>query len=324
MKRIGLMILALSIFAVGSVLNAQRGDWPSTRAVKALETIFDAQGNLTTLDFRGTNPSLIYPDADSLVFRDFSSDHVVTFADVPDLTGSDSSEALVLNAFTPGILDAGDKLIGYHIDINGTANHTGGTVVALKLDNETNDAQSRDIGIQFDVGFDEDMVFVGSGVIELPTNGRLQFRDPTGNSNTSIWAAPAAGESRDLLLAIHSLTAMDSADDIVRGILLAFTSADHTNGFMYGSYMLNDVEDADAFEGAYYASAEWDAHMVMQSFDSSPSDDPPSGAVAFFVDDNADYSGGGGNDCALVARDAAGVNTLVVIIGTVNTACPTP
>jgi len=215
MRRLGLFVVALAIFAIGETLVAQRGDWPSTKAVQALKGLIDAAGDITTFTL-GASPSMIYLDADSLAFRDTSSDHVITFADVPDLTGSDSTEALVTIAATLGIMDAGDTQYAVFADI---------------------------------------------------------------------------------------------------------TSADHTGGSLFGSYMLNDVEDADAFEGAYYASAEWDGHYVMQSLDASPSDNPPAGAGMLYLDDNTDWSGGGGNDCSLVLHDAGG-NTVVVATVVLNGACP--
>lgn len=111
------------------------------------------------------------------------------------------------------------------------------------------------------------------------------------------------------------------AGDTQYAIFADITSADHTGGALYGAYMLNDVEDADAFEGALLLSGEWDGHIVTDALDFVPSDDPPAGHVMYYTSDAADWSGGGGNDCSFIMHDASGT-TVVVATVVLNGACP--
>ncbi len=47
-------ILAISIFLVGGVVGAQRGDWVSMKAEQALRELFDADGNISVVTYTAT------------------------------------------------------------------------------------------------------------------------------------------------------------------------------------------------------------------------------------------------------------------------------
>ncbi len=323
MRRLGLFVIALAVFAVGETLVAQRGDWPSTRAVKALETIFDAEGNLTTFIFTGANPSLIYNDADALILRDAGSDHVFTLQDVPDLTGSDSTVAMVTTSFTPGIIDAGDTLQGLKIDISGTANHTGGDVVALEITNQTNDGQSANYGIRIADTFDTEIAFLGTVTSMTYLNGgNFTIQDQGAGAKFTLRDIPVAGTANDLMELDVTLSIMDGSDTF-RGIVANITNADHTStsNLLYGIAAHNSLADDQAYESAFYADTDWDAQLTLAVLDVIPANDPPAGHVAIYLDDNSDYSGGGGNDCVLMVSDTNGANTILATIN-LNGACP--
>lgn len=61
--------------------------------------------------------------------------------------------------------------------------------------------------------------------------------------------------------------------------------------------------------------------LVLRAGSTAPTYTPAAGSVSFHVDDNVDYSGGGGNDCAFISRDHTGnVTTIAVLV--LNGACP--
>lgn len=148
---------------------------------------------------------------------------------------------------------------------------------------------------------------------------------PTGTASEGQYTfdnVPAAGASGTMALFAGTLTAMDAAGgDIVRGLYLDLTNANHTGGALYGTHLELDTGDAQAYESALSLSGAWDTHITFTEIGASPPNNPPTGQVAMFVDDNADYSGAGGNDCILGIIDSAGAIDIVTTI-VLNGACP--
>jgi len=226
---------------------------------------------------------------------------------------------------------------GLFVDLT-SADHTGGTLVGIDIDGWVADAQAEDIALRLPDFYAADgdihlfladntaniIEAAGNVYLQVPLASNIFFQHTTGNVTIFDFdfIVPAGTSGEYLEIDVSSMQAMDNAGgDIVRALYLDLTSADHTGGTLHGLSIDNDTEDADAFESAIWLSDEWDGHITMQSFDAAPADNPPAGAIALFIDDNADYSGGGGNDCALVARDAGGaVDTIATLV--LNGACP--
>jgi hypothetical protein len=61
--------------------------------------------------------------------------------------------------------------------------------------------------------------------------------------------------------------------------------------------------------------------MTFTDIGARPLNNSPAGNIGMFVDGNADYSGGGGNDCILGLIDSTGAIDIVTTI-VLNGACP--
>ena len=75
----------------------------------------------------------------------------------------------------------------------------------------------------------------------------------------------AAGSGYIAYTASQILGAMDGADDFCRGFYVAWTSADHTNGFMHAFDAEDITGDAQATEIAYRVGTGWDYALYAES-----------------------------------------------------------
>ena len=238
------------------------------------------------IHFADATATLWWLETGNFTLQDYGGSHTFILEDVPDLTGSDATVALVETNFTPGILDAGDILIGFSIDIDGVANHTGGQVIALDINQQTNDAQSNDVGIAFNDRFDTHIVFNDATAdIQYANTGELEISDTGGASSFSLRDVPAAGTANDLMELDITLSAMDGAGDVFRGIYVDVTSADHTNGTFFGIVLDLNAQDAQAEEVAINITGfDYDLRSVGILFAALGT--PANGTIVFCTDCN--------------------------------------
>ncbi len=277
-------------------VSAQRNDLGTARMVEALESIINEDG--TCCKIQGT-----------------------TYIPIPDAGASDDTWSLVHQEVAMPIMDAGDTIYAHHIDIT-NANHTGGTLVGLFLELDLADAQADEVGIQFGAQWDTDIFWASAGLNEWTSNSYVLFRDAGNDARMYLRDVPAAGASEDIFeFDAQSVGAMNSADDLIRVLYIDVTTPNHSNGSLYAAYFDLSSNDPQAFEGGLFINGGFDSHIVMEAAAASPADLPPSGSIGYFTDDQSDWSGGGGNDCALVAVDSSGATDLIATI-VLNGPCP--
>ncbi|GAF87292.1 unnamed protein product, partial [marine sediment metagenome] len=107
-----------------------------------------------------------------------------------------------------------------------------------------------------------------------------------------------------------SMSVMDGADT-VRGLFINITNVAHTgnDNDLHAIAVDAITGDADAYETGIHLGSGVDTHITFTPAGDLPpgaDDYPDTGDIGLFVDDNDDYSGGGGNDCALVLIDSTG------------------
>ncbi len=322
------LLIALILFSALPVA-AQRNDLGTARMIEALEAMIKEDGTCCllpsgsgvagTLAFTGT-PLITYPDAGSLTIQDVTGDAQVIFTDVPDLTGSDAEVAIVEIDYTPGVLDAGDTIHSLLIDI-GNAAHTGGIITGISIASITA-TSAAEVALQIGGGFTRSIQFTtATPYIEYANGGDLWIFDTGAASVFHLRDVPAAGTANDLMELDSTLSAMDGGADLFRGMYLNLTNANHSNGSVYAISAALDAVDPDSYESAYYANDTWDTHLTMMATAASTADCPPTGAIGYFTDDNSDWSGGGGNDCALVAVDSSCATDVIAVL-VVDGVCP--
>lgn len=115
-----------------------------------------------------------------------------------------------------------------------------------------------------------------------------------------------------------------NGNDTDAGYLSNFTTTTPSGGannFFYNFFSTINAERANQFEAAYAATDVYDAHLVFSALGHVPGENPFTNWVSIFVGEAADYSGGGGNDCALVAQLSTGVVVPITIL-VLNGPCP--
>lgn len=246
----------------------------------------------------------------------------VLVMDWEDTNAAGAGADLVTISSTLGIMDGTDTVRGLFIDLVNAA-HTGAAtvVVGMDIDGIVEDVSTLEYGVR--VGSGWDFSLYAAGPMSFGSSGGLYtFGNAAGAQFLAIDGNAAAGASHDGFDLEVAAGVMDGTDT-TRGIFVDLTNANHTGAgnLVYGIAVDNITEDADAFESAATLGSGFDAHITMVERGGAFADNPPAGAVAIFLDDNADWSGGGGNDCALVAQTSAGA-TVVIATVVLNGVCP--
>lgn len=283
------------------------------------------------------------------------------------VTNANSANLLDTNVTVGAMNSADDVKNVIELDIT-NANHSDGTLNIISIGDITGDADALESAIEIGTGYDQAIsipdgtnnlnalvfgdnsdwgMYYSGGTntmiigADFGTNSNTRIRG-SGNAGTNqlqvhdgatfileVNNAPAAGASGEVVEITDVINAMNSADDLVDLLLIEpLGTPDHTGGIFSALRIQPITEDGDAFETPVFLPAGYDTHIVMQSLTSAPADDPPAGAISVFADDNADYSGGGGNDCAVVACTNAGAaqcsagTPVALAILILNGACP--
>jgi hypothetical protein len=237
---------------------------------------------------------------------------------------------LVTISSKTGIMDGSDIFRAFVIDVE-SDDHIGGansnTLIGLDIDGIAGDADAAEYGIQIGSGFDFAVNYISAGAfVNFAVDGVDLFNITSAVNGFKMDVEGTLGTSSGggLKVSPNSISAMNGNDTQILFSVEPSNPGDHfgVNNEFWGVHIgfVGGGLDADAFEGAMYIGDPWDAHIVMKSFTSAPSLNAPTDTVAYSTDDNADYSGGGGNDCAFIAIDDAGGVTVIAIIK-LNTEC---
>lgn len=235
--------------------------------------------------------------------------------DWEDTNAAGASADLVTTSSTTGIMDGADIFRGMVIDIE-SADHTGGAnsnmLIGLDINGIVGDADTKEYGLRFGTGWDSDINFTASGEMIVDLTLVMTLFDTTTQPKVLINGNISDGGKGMAL--VNTLLAM-TGSGTERGLFLDFTNGDHTStgNLFYALEVDSITEDPDAFESAAVFGSGFDAHFTLVERGGAYADFPPAGSQAFFVDDNADWSGGGGNDCALVWQDSTGATTVIAI-----------
>jgi hypothetical protein len=126
-------------------------------------TANDFEGSLTVTDptadrtytfpnYTGTVAMTTFANLGTWSIADAGSATSLTMRDVP--AAGTANDLFELDVTPTAMDDMSDTFRYFYIDINGTANHTAGNFIAFEIDNNNNDAQSRDVGFKVDADFD--------------------------------------------------------------------------------------------------------------------------------------------------------------------------
>jgi hypothetical protein len=231
-------------------------------------------------------------------------------------TGAD----LVMISSVLGIMDGSDTFRAFRIDVE-NVDHTGGansnTLIGLDIDGIVGDADALEYALRFGTGWDAHIWDDGTGLDIGSDGARIDFVSPSFATIFKFDMVMNSGFDQQMM-DVNMTIGIMTGSNTVNGILLDFVNADHTSSgnALYGINFDTIVEDDEAYEAPIRFPSGWDAHFIMQSLTSAPAENPPADAVAYITDDNADYSGGGGNDCAFIAIDDAGGITVIALIRT--------
>jgi hypothetical protein len=276
--------------------------------------------------FEDLNVVISYANAGVFDITDAGGAHLLRLIDVPAAGNGAALAELnyVINAF-----DNNDTMQGLLIDFT-NADHTGTSnfLYGLEIDGITGDAEAIEYAINIGAGWDAEIAF--STVGRLRSNNVELFTMDYTSVGTTKFVFGVSGthtgtSSNDFMLLNPTIGAVDGSDAFAL-LSLDVTNADHTGtGNDFYAIQVDDItEDADAYETAMMLEGGWDTHITLFETGQQPAaaqDYPPTGAIGIFLDDNADYSGGGGNDCALLGIDSAG-NVTVIATFVLNGACP--
>jgi hypothetical protein len=116
-------------------------------------------------------------------------------------------------------------------------------------------------------------MYVGTGIGWTGDTDSVLYRIGADNIGLNVGGAlvmdwentNAAGAGADLVTISSTLGAMDSADDVVRGLWVDLVNANHTNGSFYGIAIDDMTPDANANEYAIYIETTWDIDLVGQT-----------------------------------------------------------
>ena len=261
------------------------------------------------------------PQTSRLRMLDASGNQVIDY----QLSGAIGTQYIEITD-TVAAMDGSDTIQGIFIDL-ANADHTGASnfLYGLDIDGITGDADASEYAIHIGDGWDKEIFMEGSaGRIDtlaaaITLNGADNAYYVSVSSDNGNFVTTTADS---VLQVAGTLGAMNGSDDF-SGIFIDLVNNNHSgeSNFLYGIEIDDIVEDPDAFESAVIFGSGFDAHFTLVERGGAYADNPPSGAVAFFLDDNADWSGGGGNDCALVAQDSTGTTTVIATL-VLNGVCP--
>lgn len=117
-----------------------------------------------------------------------------------------------------------------------------------------------------------------------------------------------------------TLTANDHAND-QRNVLLIDIDIPNGSAGLVNAINIDAVtDDVNSLDSAIMVEGGWDSALTIFNRNAVASANPLTDSIWIFLDDSADYSGGGGNDCAIVAREAGGTNVAMAIM-VLNGAC---
>jgi hypothetical protein len=237
---------------------------------------------------------------------------------------------------TSPLLDVADTGTGLMVDITNNAGSTGGTLIGIDIDNITGNAAVAEVAAQIGSGFDVDMQFIDASVaVAFPTGGDLTLYEAAGATYLDLEGAAARTygiRGRGTVIDIDhgittlvelapTLTANDNANDQRNVLLIDVDVPNGSAGLVNGINIDGVTDDIQSIDSAIFIEGGWDSAITITERGSIATANPLTGTVWIFLDDSADYSGAGGNDCWLIARDANGTNNMLFQI-TLNGACP--
>ena len=309
------------------------GDSLKFLAVASIANQMGATGAFSVND--GTNDLLVSngnTDLLTITPDGTAANGTYTFEDIPAAGAGDD---LIVFSATVLAMDNSDTISFLNLDIT-NADHGGSSnfLYALDIAAITGDAEASEYAIYMGDGWDNEIYFagavaqiVGAAVVNMQTpaakvqlySGDDAYYVQIGSNDGNVPGTVATG----VLSVTGTQGAMSNNHDVQYIRLDINGSPNHAaTSYLTGLYIdALPAIDTDAFESAIRIGEKWDSAITIEHMAAAPVDNPPSGWVSFFVDDNVDYSGGGGNDCALVARNSQGD---VVLIATLelNAACP--
>jgi hypothetical protein len=308
----------------------------------------DAEANEYAIGFDSSwDVDLSFANNDGITMQDFGGSTSFTFRDV--LAAGTTTNITRIVAALNALDGAGDYVRGIQLDLT-NADHSAGNVYGIDLDIDAGDAEASEYAIHitdnWDVeiyGDDEVIITAADGMnLNYRSGGVFSIKEGGNNiishsgSLDTLTIRPdgiaaggqlqmidvgAAGDSFDLNTYTATLAAMDGAGDLVRGWFFNVTNADHSAGNYYGLEIALSANDPDAFETGLFLGPNFDTHITMEAAAASPADNPPAGTIGLYIDDQTDWSGAGGNDCALIARDSGGATDVIATL-VLNGACP--
>lgn len=118
-----------------------------------------------------------------------------------------------------------------------------------------------------------------------------------------------------------TLAANDNANDQRNIITIDIDIPNGSAGLINALNIDAVTDDVDTIDSAIFVEGGWDSALTLTNRGAVATTNALTGTVLMFLDDQKDYAGDGGNDCAVVFRDGAGGETafLVVVNGGV---CP--
>lgn len=118
-----------------------------------------------------------------------------------------------------------------------------------------------------------------------------------------------------------TLAANDNANDQRNVMQIDVDIPNGSAGLVTGIWIDEVTDDVDTIDSAILIEGGWDSAITIFERGGVATSNPLTGSIYIYLDDSADYSGGGGNDCCLIARDNGGTNTIIATI-VLNGACP--
>ena len=231
-----------------------------------------------------------------------------------------------------------DTVRGLYIDLL-NANHGGATnfLYGLDIDGIVADPDATESAINIGDGWDREIYFEGmSPEIRFPDGGILTMTMTSGGGatrlaiNTSTTRTVGADWVGSVIDIDHGLTtfmsltptlaANDNANDQRNVLLIDIDIPNGSAGLINGINIDGVTDDTDTIDSAIFIEGGWDYALTITDRGGVATNNPLTGTAGIFMDDDADYSGGGGNDCAIVAREAGGTNVVIAIL-VLNGAC---
>lgn len=198
---------------------------------------------------------------------------------------------------TMAIMNGSDTERGLFIDLT-NANHTGSPnyLYGLDIDDIVADPDATEAAAHLDASWD----------YALWVEGTTQDIDH--GLTTAVMLSP-------------TLAANDDAADQRNVLLIDIDIPNGSAGLINGINVDAVTDDTDTIDSAIMIEGGWDSAITIFERGGVATSNPLTGSIFVYLDDSADYSGAGGNDCWLVLRDNAGNNHKIVEV-VLNGACP--